>query len=142
MPFATLHTKVRDRSEHFDERTGMCYHQAPPTERVVMHVTDAAHAKPHLEDTPLSLLGACYATPSTTVVLMKLRAVCSANTWRSLDARGAMWTRPESVRRAAAWPARDARRDDVSHEHSAAHQPARGLEGRQTAPPGALRDFF
>jgi len=81
-------------------------------------------------------------TPSTTVVLMKLRAVCSANTWRSLDASGARWTRPESVRRAAAWPARDARRDDVSRERSAAHQPARGLEGGQTVPPGALRDFF
>jgi hypothetical protein len=83
-----------------------------------------------------------HGPPSTTVVLMKLRAVCSANTWRSLDASGARWTRPESVRRAAAWPARDARRDDVSRERSAAHQPARGLEGGQTVPPGALRDFF
>src|SRR6266567_8256568 len=81
-------------------------------------------------------------TSSTTVVLMKLRAACSANIWRSLDASGAMWTKPESVRRAAAWPARDARRDDVSRERSAAPQPARGLEGAQTAPPGARRDFF
>ena len=80
--------------------------------------------------------------PSTTVVLMKRRAVCSANTWRSLDASGAMWTSPESVRRAAASPARDARRDNVSRERSVAPQPARGLEGAQTAPPGALRDFF
>src|SRR5262249_2749011 len=64
MPFATRLTKVRDRSEHFDERTGMCYHQAPPTERVVVHVRDAAQAKPHLEQNPLSLLGACYATLS------------------------------------------------------------------------------
>src|SRR5215510_15553673 len=63
MPFATRLTKVRDRSEHFDERTGMCYHQAPPTERVVVHVRDAAQAKPHLEHNPLSLLGACYAIP-------------------------------------------------------------------------------
>ena len=63
MPFATRLTKVRDRSEHFDERTGMCYHQAPPTERVVVHVRDAGQAKPHLEHNPLSLLGACYATP-------------------------------------------------------------------------------
>src|SRR5215813_10264264 len=63
MPFATRLTKVRDRSEHFDERTGMCYHQAPPLERVVMHGGDAGQAKPHLEHNPLSLLGACYATP-------------------------------------------------------------------------------
>src|SRR4029450_11000011 len=63
MTFATRLTKVRDRSEHFDERTGMCYHQAPPLERVVMHVRDAEQAKPHLEHNPLSLLGACYATP-------------------------------------------------------------------------------
>jgi hypothetical protein len=63
MTFATRLTKVRDRSEHVDERTGMCYHQAPPSERVVMHVRDAEQAKPHLEHNPLSLLGACYATP-------------------------------------------------------------------------------
>src|SRR4029453_5541018 len=63
MTFATRLPKVRDRSEHFDERTGMCYHQAPPLERVVMHVRDAEQAKPHLEHNPLSLLGACYATP-------------------------------------------------------------------------------
>jgi hypothetical protein len=49
MTFATRLTKVRDRSEHFDERTGMCYHQAPPSERVVMHVRDAEQAKPHLD---------------------------------------------------------------------------------------------
>src|SRR6266849_6070202 len=63
MTFATRLTKVRYRSEHFDERTGMCYHQAPPSERVVVHVRDAGQAKPHLEHNPLSLLGACYATP-------------------------------------------------------------------------------
>jgi hypothetical protein len=63
MTFATRLTKVRYRSEHFDERTGMCYHQAPPSERVVVHVRDAEQAKPHLEHNPLSLLGACYATP-------------------------------------------------------------------------------
>jgi hypothetical protein len=28
-----------------------------------MHVRDAEQAKPHLEHNPLSLLGACYATP-------------------------------------------------------------------------------
>src|SRR5713226_3510592 len=63
MTCATRLTKVRYRSEHFDERTGMCYHQAPPSERVVVHVRDAGQAKPHLEHNPLSLLGACYATP-------------------------------------------------------------------------------
>ena len=60
MTFATRLTKVRYRSEHFDERTGMCYHPAPPSERVVVHVRDAEQAKPHLEHNPLSLLGACY----------------------------------------------------------------------------------
>src|SRR4030095_7268068 len=69
MTFATRLTKVRDRSEHFDERTGMCYHQAPPSERVVMHVRDAEQAKPHLEHNPLSLLGACYATPRRTLTV-------------------------------------------------------------------------
>src|SRR5262249_31375446 len=56
-------TKVRYRREHFDERTRMCYHQAPPAERVVVHVRGAGQAKPHLEHNPLSLLGTCYATP-------------------------------------------------------------------------------
>jgi len=50
-------------SEHFDERTGMCYHQAPPSERVVVHARDAGQAEPHLEHHPLSLLGACSTTP-------------------------------------------------------------------------------
>src|SRR5215471_17012547 len=63
MTFATRLTKVRDCSEHFDERTRMCYHQAPPAERVVVHVRGAGQAKPHLEHNPLSLLGTCYATP-------------------------------------------------------------------------------
>ena len=53
-------------------------------------------------------------SPNTTVVLMKRRAVCSANTWRSLDASGAMWTSPESVRRAAASPARRQKRQRIS----------------------------
>ena len=48
--------------------------------------------------------------PSTTVVLMELSVVCSANIGRSLGASGAMRTRPEYAPRAAAWPARDARR--------------------------------
>src|SRR3954447_13337100 len=63
MTFATWLTKVRHRSEHFDERTWMCSHQAPPSERVVMHVGDAGQTKSHLEHNPLSLLGACYAIP-------------------------------------------------------------------------------
>src|SRR5262245_37453309 len=39
---------------------------------------------------------------STTVVLMKLRDVCSANIWRSLDANGARRTKPECAQRVAA----------------------------------------
>src|SRR5205809_7506723 len=62
MAFTTRLTKVGHGSEHFNERTGMCYHQTPPWERVVGHVRDAGQAKPHLEHNPLSLLGACYAT--------------------------------------------------------------------------------
>src|SRR5256885_15052422 len=62
MAFTTRLTKVEHGSEHFNERTRMCYHQTPPWERVVGHVRDAGQAKPHLEHNPLSLLGACYAT--------------------------------------------------------------------------------
>src|SRR4030095_5269205 len=63
MAFATWFTKVGHRSEHFNERTGMCYHQAPPVERVVAHVGDAGQAKSHLEHNPLSLPSAWNATP-------------------------------------------------------------------------------
>src|SRR5438445_7486779 len=63
MAFATRLPKVRDHSEHFNERTWICYHQAPPLARVVAHVGDAGQAKPHLEHNPLSLLGAWHATP-------------------------------------------------------------------------------
>ena len=41
----------------------MCSHQAPPLVRVVAYVGDAGQATPHLEHNPLSLLGACHATP-------------------------------------------------------------------------------
>jgi hypothetical protein len=41
----------------------MCYHQAPPLERVVAQVWDAEQAKPHLEHNPLSRLGVCHAIP-------------------------------------------------------------------------------
>src|SRR5207245_10077094 len=80
--------------------------------------------------------------PSTTVVVMNLYVVCSANIWRSLDASGAIRTRPEYAQRDAVWLARDPRRGAEFRRHSAAHQPARGLEGCQTARHGALRHFF
>src|SRR3982751_4922467 len=63
MAFPTRLTKVGDCREHFNERTGMCYHQTPPWVRVVAHVGDAGQAKPHLEHNPLSLLGTCHAMP-------------------------------------------------------------------------------
>src|SRR5215831_9194301 len=63
MAFATRLPTVRYQSEHFNERTWMCYHQAPPLVRVVALVGDAGQAKPHLEHNPLSLLGACHTTP-------------------------------------------------------------------------------
>src|SRR5215468_10564041 len=55
MPFTTRLPKVRYHSEHFDEWTWVCYHQAPPWVRVVAHVGDAGQAQPHLEHNPLSL---------------------------------------------------------------------------------------
>ena len=63
MAFPTRLPKVGHGSEHFNERTWMCYHQTPPWERVVAYVGDAEQAKPHLEHNPLSLLGVCNATP-------------------------------------------------------------------------------
>src|SRR5436190_11926527 len=83
MAFTTRLTKVGHGSEHFNERTGMCYHQTPPWERVVGHVRDAGQAKPHLEHNPLSLLGACYATSRRQLNDPELRRVyvrCSAVT--------------------------------------------------------------
>jgi hypothetical protein len=38
MAFATRLPKVGYRRKHFNERTWMCYHQAPPLERVVAQV--------------------------------------------------------------------------------------------------------
>src|SRR6266705_1964478 len=88
MAFTTRLTKVGHGSEHFNERTGMCYHQTPPWERVVGHVRDAGQAKPHLEHNPLSLLGACYATsrrqlndPATSLSLL-------SGGWRAFDSWG------------------------------------------------------
>ena len=63
MAFASRLPKVRYHSKHFNKRTWMCYHQAPPLVRVVAHVGDAGQARPHLEHNPLSLLGTCHATP-------------------------------------------------------------------------------
>src|SRR4030095_10201051 len=63
MAFPTRLTKVGYSSEHFNERTGMCYHQTPPWERVVAYVGDARQAKAHLEHNPLSLLGVRHAIP-------------------------------------------------------------------------------
>src|SRR5215510_13618538 len=63
MAFPTGLPKVRYHGEHFNERTGMCYHQAPPLVRVVAHGGDAGQAKPHLEHNPLSLLETYHAMP-------------------------------------------------------------------------------
>jgi hypothetical protein len=54
MAFPTRLTKVGPRSEHFNERTGMCYHQAPPVERIVAHVGDAGKQS-STSNTPLYL---------------------------------------------------------------------------------------
>src|SRR5215831_8232964 len=87
MTFTTRLTNVRYRREHVDERTGMCYHQTPPSERVVMHVRDAGQAKPRLEHHPLSLLGACYATP-------RRKLNDPGSTIPTLDINGAILTNP------------------------------------------------
>src|SRR5437879_6125298 len=63
MAFATQLPKVRDHSEHFNERTWIYYHQAPPWVRVVAHVENTKQAKPHIEHNLLSLLGTCHAMP-------------------------------------------------------------------------------
>ena len=63
MPFPLWLPKVGHGSEHGNERTWMCSHQAPPLVRVGAQVGDAEHAEPHGEHNPLSLLGTCDATP-------------------------------------------------------------------------------
>src|SRR5215468_2398467 len=63
MALTTRLPKVREHREHFNERTRICYHQAPPWVRVVAHGGDAGEAKPHLEHNPLALLGTCHAMP-------------------------------------------------------------------------------
>jgi hypothetical protein len=63
MAFASRLPKVRYHREHFNKRTWMCYHQAPPLARAVADVGDAGQAKPHLEHNPLSRLEAYHTTP-------------------------------------------------------------------------------
>src|SRR6516162_6794855 len=63
MALTTRLPNVREPREHFNERTRIGYHQAPPWVRVVAHVGDAGEAKPHLDHNPLSLLGTCHAMP-------------------------------------------------------------------------------
>src|ERR1043166_4158147 len=63
MAFTAWLPKIRDHREHFNKRTRICYHQASPLVRVVVHVGDTGQVKPHLEHNPLSLLGTCHAMP-------------------------------------------------------------------------------
>src|ERR1700741_40827 len=94
MAFTTRLPKVRDHREHFNERTRICYHQAPPWMRVVAHVGDAGEAKPHLEHNPLSLLGTCHAMP-----LRKLNDPGSMpRTWTcgSMSSSTGSWARTRS----------------------------------------------
>src|SRR5262249_24932369 len=62
MAFPTRLPKVGHRRKHFNEWTWLCYHQAPPLERVVAHVGDAGQAMSHCKHNPLSLLDAWNAT--------------------------------------------------------------------------------
>ena len=70
---------------------------------------------------------------STTVVVMQLRVVYSANSGRYFDASGATWTRPKSVPRAAVWPVRGPRRGGECRTHAAAREPSGRLDGREAA---------
>src|SRR5215470_18606701 len=45
MAFATRLPTVREHREHFNERTWLCYHQAPPLVRVVAHVEGCRASK-------------------------------------------------------------------------------------------------
>src|SRR5712691_4962031 len=88
MAFPTRLPKVGPGSEHFNERTWMCYHQTPPWERVVAYVGDAEQAKPHLEHNPLSLLGVCNATPMRKLndpALLGERATYQSRAQRAAD---------------------------------------------------------
>src|SRR2546428_10282840 len=60
--------------------------------------------------------------PSTTVVIVKLHVVCSANIARSLGANGARQTRRAHAPRVAWWTAQDTRRGAESPGHLTAHQ--------------------
>jgi hypothetical protein len=63
MALATRLPQVGYGREHFNERMGRCYHQAPPLVRVVAQVGDTGQAEPHCEHNPLSPLGVWYAIP-------------------------------------------------------------------------------
>src|SRR5437016_12558215 len=95
MAFATRLPKVRDHSEHFNERTWICYHQAPPWVRVVAHVGDAGQPKPHLEHNLLSLLGTCHAMPLrilNDLALLPSLLPCRVAEWQ-LPGRLNLWER-------------------------------------------------
>src|SRR5215471_5335916 len=76
--------KVREHREHCNERTRICYPQAPPWVRGVAHVGDAGEAKPHLEHNPFSLLETCHAMP-----LRKLHA--PAFLWSLISQQSCNW---------------------------------------------------
>ena len=69
--FATCLTTVGHRSEYFNERPWMCYHEAPPVARVAAHGGDAGRAKSHLEHNPLSSREP-YATPMRKLNAMRV----------------------------------------------------------------------
>src|SRR5262249_31330878 len=65
MAFATRLPKVRDHSEDFNERTWMCYHQAPPLVRVVAHVGGCRASKAPPQTQPFIASGSLLCNPST-----------------------------------------------------------------------------
>src|SRR5215468_6291873 len=67
MAFPTWLPKVRYHREHFNKRTRLCYHQAPPLVRVVVHVGGCRASKAPPQTQPFIASGnlSCNASTKT-----------------------------------------------------------------------------
>src|SRR5688572_19392033 len=57
MACALTAAKVRYLGKDLDERLRLCYHESPPSERVLAYTGRAEEAKPHIGQNPLTHLG-------------------------------------------------------------------------------------
>ena len=57
MACALTAAKVRYLGKDLDERLRLCYHESPPSERVLAYTGRAGEAKPHIGQNPLTHLG-------------------------------------------------------------------------------------